>query len=91
MCKRSNTFSLAVLIGRGLDHNFLVKIARRFLHESAFALFSFQGIHPFTYTALNRVRYFSVCGELFIRLRRLLTGFFFSVEKTLLFTHLCYT
>ena len=35
------------------DHKFLVKIAQRFIRESAFALFSFQGIHPFTYTALG--------------------------------------
>ena len=47
MCKRGNTFSLAVLIGRGLDHNLLgSRLRKGFRTKSAFALFSFQGIRP---------------------------------------------
>ena len=40
MCKRSDTFSLAILIGRGLDQclNLL------FLILSTLSLFSFQGV-----------------------------------------------
>ena len=37
--------------------------------KSAFALFSFQGTHPLTYTALDRVRYISLCGEFPLQLR----------------------
>ena len=41
MCKRGDTFSLAILIGRGLDHINLVHFT--FLIPS---LFSFQGAQP---------------------------------------------
>ena len=38
MCKRGDTFSLAILIGRGLDH--MIPLALLFVSP----LFSFQGV-----------------------------------------------
>ncbi|WP_207204859.1 hypothetical protein, partial [Clostridium minihomine] len=42
-CKYSNVFSLAVLIGRGLDHNFLV---RALLIRFNFCFFFIQFLVP---------------------------------------------
>ena len=41
MCKRGDTFSLAILIGRGLDH--MIPL----FHFSLSPLFSFQGVFEY--------------------------------------------
>ena len=52
-------FSLAVLIGRGLDHNLLGSRLRNILHSlPLLALFSFQGIYLFSYRLRSRAAYF---------------------------------
>ena len=69
MCKHGNVFSLAVLIGRGLDHNLLGSRLRNILHSlPLLALFSFQGIYPFSYRLRNRAAYFLLIRG-FIRCR----------------------
>ena len=44
MCKRGDTFSLAILIGRGLDH-FLGSYVYTISSSSLSTLFSFQGVY----------------------------------------------
>lgn len=46
MCKRGDTFSLAILIGRGLDH-FLGSYVYTISSSSLSTLFSFQGVNTF--------------------------------------------
>ena len=83
MCKRSNTFSLAVLIGRGLDHNLLGygSCATIFPHNIYFCFVQFSGYKPFYIYRTQRVRYFSICGEFLLRAGWFSTGFFSFVEK----------
>ena len=69
MCKLGNKFSLAVLIGRGLDHKpSWFKIAQHPPFLPLSALFSFQGIYPFSYRLRNRAAYFLLIRG-FIRCR----------------------
>ena len=87
MCKRSNTFSLAVLIGRGLDHNLLGygSCATTFPHNIYFCFVQFSGyINPFIYTALSECGIFLFCGELSFDTGRFLTGLFSFSGKFLM-------
>ena len=60
MCKHGNVFSLAVLIGRGLDHNpswFKIALSSPIV-LLLLPLFSFQGMKPTGYTNVYPVFYY---------------------------------
>ena len=62
MCKYSNVFSLAVLIGRGLDHNFLVSLQKILVSVSD--LYSVLKVHLYLKKAKERIKPKVYCRRL---------------------------
>ena len=74
MCKHGNVFSLAVLIGRGLDHNLLgFKLRKHFPHNIRFCFVQFSG-----YTTLFHIPHSNECGIFLFVDNFLLSGSDFS-------------